>query len=140
MRYLALIIICLMPFCVFASNTSGETSYCLMPKKIFHPHERVTQIKIHVTSGKIRSLKDMPMGWYFTIDNDPSWNTDLEGKIIVGSAALYLEDLLPLICISSVDLTGLQFDVSIEIATTEDFENEKIMKLTDSDFELVKQK
>ena len=50
--------------------------------------ERVVGFHFEVTAGRIAQIPDMPIGWNISVDNDPSWNTSVDGSIRVAAAAL----------------------------------------------------
>jgi hypothetical protein len=54
--------------------------------------ERIAGFEIKIRSGRIESLPSLPMGWNMIIDNDPSWNTSIQGIAIVGAAFLDADD------------------------------------------------
>lgn len=53
-----------------------------------HSNERIVGFELHLKSARIVSMPKIPIGWSFSVDNDPSWNTAVQGNILVGSAAL----------------------------------------------------
>jgi hypothetical protein len=59
--------------------------------------ERVVEFEIHITSGRIAELPKVPSGWDASIDNNASWNTEIEASSTVGAVALdppYFRDFL----------------------------------------------
>jgi hypothetical protein len=50
--------------------------------------ERVVGFDFEVTSGRIAQIKDMPIGWSISVDNDASWNTKIHASVLVAAAAL----------------------------------------------------
>jgi hypothetical protein len=121
-------------------STSANDTFCLSLKPVLEKQSRITQFRIGVTSGRIKFMKDIPSGWDISINNAPSWNSTIQANIIVGAAALSPDKFNNLICIESIKLPDLEFKLEGEIATTHDFEKEKITKIKNNDFVLKRQK
>lgn len=71
------------------SNEIYELSLAKIPLK---DNECIVGVEVMLNRGGIYSVPRLPMGWYITIDNDPSWMTSLKGNIVVGAAALNNSD------------------------------------------------
>jgi len=98
--------------------------------------ERVVGFEFHVRSGMIARLPNVPYGWSISIDNDPSWNTVIRGSIAVGAASVdpeFFRDFL-VIEVEKNAPSDMKFDLQGEVIVTEDFVNEKRIKLENSDF------
>lgn len=63
-----------------------------IPDKILSEKVRIVGITLSLTNACFASLPEIPPGWFFKIDNDPTWRGQLEGQIIVGAAALNKSD------------------------------------------------
>jgi hypothetical protein len=97
--------------------------------------ERVTSIQISLASGAFQSVSNLPVGWYFTIDNDASWQTNMKASIMVGAAAMKSEDLKKIeFVVKKHEFGDLKFRVSGTIVTTLDFSTERKIELKMNDF------
>jgi hypothetical protein len=77
------------PLLLHASHEARRQTVCVsIPNLQIGDKERVVGFEIHVGSGRIAALPDIPIGWNVSIDNDPSWNTKIEGSLKVGAAAV----------------------------------------------------
>jgi hypothetical protein len=99
-------------------------------------NERIIGLEIHVRSGRIARLPNIPMGWNISVDNDASWNTIVKGSIVVGAAAMYADFLRDFIVVvvdrdSSSDAP---FNMHGEVIVTSDFIKERRIKLSMKDF------
>lgn len=126
---------CLVPLALEASDT-----YCLSLKPGLTGKSRITQFKITIASGRIKFMKDIPPGWDVSINNDPSWNSTIQANILVGAAALKPDKFNNLVCVEAISQPDIKFNLEGEIATTSDFEKEKITKISNSDFVLKRQR
>ena len=70
-----------------------------LPNFVPTASSRIAGIELVVKHGAIESLQTVPIGWQFTIDNDPSWTTKISGLAIVGAAFLQPSDLSNMISI-----------------------------------------
>ena len=99
-------------------------------------NERITGFEIHIRSGRIARLPNVPIGWSISVNNDPSWNTAIEGSIAVGAAAVGPDFFRRFMVVE--EETGaprtLPFDIYGEVFVTSDFENERRIKLSMKDF------
>ncbi len=99
-------------------------------------NERIVGFEIHVRSGRIALLPNIPIGWNISVNNDPSWNTDVKGSIDVGAAAMdpgFLRDFL-VVEIEKDAPPNMPFGLQGEVIVTSDFLSEKRIKLTMKDF------
>ncbi len=94
------------------------------------------EVKVH--AGRIASLPAVPIGWYLTIDNDPSWNTRMSGSIAVGAAALDLRFFRDFIAVERGSLPGLELEVTAEIVVSEDFQTVRHIPIRMNDLILKK--
>lgn len=98
--------------------------------------ERIVGFEIHVRSGRIALLPDVPIGWNISVNNDPSWNTVVKGSIDVGAAAMdpeFLQDFL-VVEIEKDAPSDMPFELQGEVIVTSDFLSEKHIRLTMKDF------
>ncbi|OGR05848.1 MAG: hypothetical protein A2511_08625 [Deltaproteobacteria bacterium RIFOXYD12_FULL_50_9] len=138
--FITIIAFCCISYRVLEANADTAGTYCLSVKSELAEKARITQFRISVTSGRIKFMQEIPAGWSVSIDNDPSWVSTIQANILVGAAALGLDKFNNLICIETIKLSGLEFKLEGEIASTLDFEKEKITKVTSGDFVLNRQK
>jgi hypothetical protein len=129
-----IIAICLF---IFPTCALGSTLFDVSIKHLeLTKSERIIGYKLKITSGKISSLINVPIGWNVIIDNDPSWNTNLSGSIIVGAAALKAVYFRKFVQIEQFAQKDVSFDVELEVITTTDFVIEKTIKFTKKDLVL----
>jgi len=99
-------------------------------------NERIVGFEIHVRSGRIALLPNVPIGWNISVDNDPSWNTVVKGSIDVGAAAMdpdFLQDFI-VVQVEKDAPSDMPFDLKGEVIVTSDFSSEKRIKLSMKDF------
>jgi hypothetical protein len=99
-------------------------------------NQRIIGFEIHVRSGRIALLPNVPIGWNISVDNDPSWNTVIKGSIDVGAAAMDAEFLRDFIVVE-VEKDAppdMPLDLQGEVIVTSDFSSERRIKLSMKDF------
>jgi hypothetical protein len=99
-------------------------------------NERIIGFEIHVRSGRIALLPNVPIGWNISVDNDPSWNTVIKGSIEVGAAATdpdFFRDFM-VIQVEEDAPSNMPLDLQGEVIVTSDFTSEKRIKLLMKDF------
>jgi hypothetical protein len=112
-----------------------------IPESQLSHKERVVALEINVTAGAFQAVQTLPVGWYFALDNDASWMTELKANATVGSASLSADDFRKLtFVIRKNEFGDLKFDLSGTISVTTDFEMEHKRPLTMRDFSLVEVK
>ncbi len=125
-----------------AAQNTGKTKETLS-LRISHVQttkgERIVGFEIEVTSGMVRSVSNLPIGWYVQVDNDASWNTTIKGNVSVGAAALEPDELREVCITVSRDTTKDQnpFAVLGTVAVTTDFEKTRKLPLATADFEVL---
>ncbi len=95
------------------------------------PGERIVQIQVHADASSFEAVSPLPVGWHITIDNDPSWRTQLIGSCYVGAAAIDSAKLNKLhfrMVISQYG--GLKFALNASVTVTKDFEHTREIKVT----------
>ena len=116
-------------------ENSGKYSVSLKARN-FSEKERMVEFKVIMVSGKIDSLKSVPLGWDINIDNDPSWRTETIGSCSVGASALSPNSFNDIIIIEKEEffgekeeegVKGPNFDISVEITVTEDFDKTRTL-------------
>lgn len=135
-RLLQLIVLAATFMTVACVPASGQILSVSVPKLILAKGERIIGFEVHVKSGRIALLPNIPIGWNMSVDNDPSWETVVKGSIEVGAAATDANFLREFMVIekepgaSSDSPLGL----SGEVVVTSDFKNERHIKLAMKDF------
>ena len=116
-------------------ENSGKYSVSLKARN-FSEKERMVGFIVKLVSGKIDSLKSAPIGWNINIDNDPSWRTKFIGTCIVGATALSPDEFNNMLIIEKDEffgekeeegVKGPNFDISVEITVTEDFDKTRTL-------------
>jgi hypothetical protein len=99
-------------------------------------NERIVGFEIHVRSGRIALLPNVPIGWNISVDNDPSWNTVIKGSIDVAAAAVnpdFLRDFM-VVEVKKDASSDAPFDLQGEVIVTSNFITERRIKLSMKDF------
>jgi hypothetical protein len=94
-----------------------------IPNLAISTDERIVGFEIHVKSGRIAQLPNVPIGWSLTVDNDASWSTTLAGNVIVGAASLDPNFFQGFLVIEKEQTLGLPFKIDADIMVTKDFSN-----------------
>ncbi len=141
---LLVVFLCLLPSESIASELY-EISLRHVPLK---RSERISGIKINLNSGRIHSMPQIPVGWNIVIDNNPSWMTSFNAKIIVGAAALDKKDSILLdhfIVIEKLEdeiiSKDIPFSIEIEVFLVDfNIDKERVVKAKKEMFVLRKLK
>ena len=115
---------------------ANETVSLCIPHVATAGGERIVGFEIALTGGMVRSVSNLPLGWYLELDNDPSWHTTIKGNIRVGAAALDSKELRKLRITIQKDTTLSKFAVSGKVALTTDSEKTRNIVLAADDFEV----
>ena len=123
---------------VICANAAAQKDFLVVsiPKLPLKAKERVIGFELQLKSARIARLPDTPIGWSFTVNNDPSWNTDVGGDIHVGAAAVDPAFFHRFLIIERDASSGVPFDLSGTVHVTADFSQEREIKLTLKDFQL----
>lgn len=128
-------------FLVLAINTAGAQKSDRYTVSVANAKasndESIVAFEIHVTAGAIKSVSDLPVGWYFTIDNDASWQTTVKANSMVGAASLRPDELKNLkFVIQKNEFGDLKFNLSGAVFVTRDFSKSRERPVSMSDFSL----
>jgi hypothetical protein len=115
---------------------SGQIVSVSVPRLSLAKGERIIGFEVHVKSGRIALLPNIPIGWNMSVDNDPSWETVVKGSIEVGAAATNSDFLREFMVVAKEPggTPDSPFDLSGEVVVTADFKNERHIKLAMKDF------
>src|SRR5258707_13032021 len=83
--------------------------------------ERVVGFAIHITSGRIAALPNIPIGWDISVDNKKTWNTEIKASTTVGAAALAPAFFREFFVVEKNESLDVPFQISGEIGGTKDF-------------------
>lgn len=126
---------------LLAASAFGQSQRFLVsiPTLKLNSNERIVGFEIHVQSGMTVQLPKVPKGWRLSVDNDPSWNTNMKGSLAVGAAALDADFFLNLLVIEGeTEATpDRPLNLSGEVIVTSDYVSERRIKLGTKDFVLV---
>lgn len=104
--------------------------------------ERITGFKVTITNGYVTTVKNIPIGWYISIDPFPGTDTNVIGNIRDGNAALDTNILKDFLIIEPFPLLFPKeqpsFNVEVEISTTIDFVKFKPIVFKMKDLNLTK--
>ncbi|HXZ12825.1 MAG TPA: hypothetical protein VEG64_10555 [Candidatus Sulfotelmatobacter sp.] len=98
------------------------------------PDERVVAFHIDVVAGRIVRITDMPIGWNISINNDPSWNTQMDASVIVAAAALNAFFFKDFAVVEQTDRSELPFEVKGEVSVSRDFSQVRRIQVGMKDF------
>jgi hypothetical protein len=115
------------PLAVLAAY--GQTMSISIPGLHAASKERVVGFEIHVKSGRIAQLPNVPIGWNVSVDNDASWNTVIKGTSMVGAAAVDPRFFRGFLVVEKNESLGIPFDLEGEVIVTEDFTTERRIKV-----------
>lgn len=104
---------------------SDQVMSISIPSLAISKEERVVGFEVHITSGRIAELPNVPIGWSISVDNSPSWNTVIKGSTLVGAAALDPDFFTDFLVVEKNESLGLAFDVRGEVVVTRDFIKER---------------
>lgn len=115
---------------------SGRTVSISIPSLHLTSKERIVGFEIHIKSGRIAQLLNVPIGWDVSVDNDASWNTVIKGSSTVGAAALDPTFFRNFLVVEKNESLGIPFDVEGEVVVTQDFTTERRIKVGIKDLAL----
>ena len=98
--------------------------------------ERVVGFEIHIASGRIAALPSIPIGWNVSVDNNPSWTTEIEASSRVGAAAVPPGYFREFLFIEKDESLNVPFQISGEIVVTDDFATERRIQIGMKDFSI----
>ena len=99
--------------------------------------ESIVSFEITLIGGRFVDVSNLPLGWHLEIDNDPSWQTEATGSVIVGAAWLAPETFKKLqLVIEKSDLPELKLSVSGTVSVSKNYETTATIPLKMSDFAL----
>ena len=120
------------------SSETTEAYIVSIPNLRASSGELVVAFEVDVTAGAIQSVSNLPVGWYFVLDNDASWHTKIKANSTVGAASLTPENLKKIqFVVKKNEFGDLKFELSGAVAVTKDYEKETQLPLKMSDFSLV---
>lgn len=135
--YVAVALGCVSPRAQTKPIPHGDQRYTLtIPNLRLHPGERVVGFSVEVDSGRIVSAPNAPIGWNLTIDNDPSWRTNLTATVIVGAAALDARFFQDFVVIEKSSLGGMPFAVRCDVDVTKDWQSVRHIEVVQKDLVL----
>jgi hypothetical protein len=118
------------------ANLIGQNTLVSISVPEIQKRERIVGFEVHVRSGRIAQLRNMPIGWKVTVDNDPSWNTVVLGSVEVGAAALDPGFFYRFMVVNSEEYSGSGTALSLDgqVVVTSDFIAERTIRLSIKDF------
>jgi hypothetical protein len=132
-----------------STASAAEYFELSLPDLHLAPAERLIAISLSINPGRIASIRDIPAGWRFTLDNPEGDKVTIEGSMKVGAAALGEPDILRLsrnwlkivrsdmACHAKSDPRAcVAFALNADIVITGDFEHIRHLALATSDFAL----
>jgi hypothetical protein len=135
--YVAVFLSCVSLKAQTRSIPHNDQRYTLtVPNLRLEPGERVVGFSVEVDSGRIVSAPNAPIGWNLTIDNDPSWRTNLTATVIVGAAALDARFFNNFVVIEKSSLGGVPFTVRCEVDVTKDWQSVRHIQVEQGDLVL----
>jgi len=130
----------LTPLFLHASHEARRQTLSIsIPNLQVSDKERVVGFAIHITSGRIAALPNIPIGWDISVDNNASWNTEIKASTTVGAAALAPAFFREFLVVEKNESLDVPFQISGEIVVTENFATERHSQIGMKDFS-IKQK
>ena len=87
--------------------------------------DRVVAFDLKVSNGSIGSLPKIPKGWFISVTNDASGETEVSGNIQVGAAALASGWFHNFVGLRREDPLVAIFHLRLDIVVTKDFVTER---------------
>lgn len=117
-------------------NLIGQSTLVSISELGIQKRERIVGFEVHVHSGRIAQLRNMPIGWKITVDNDPSWDTFVAGSVAVGAAALDPSFFYRFMVVNPEEHTGAKTALGLDgqVIVTSDFIAEKTIRLSIKNF------
>jgi len=115
-------------------KASRQTLLVSIPDLHVSGKERVVGFEIHVVSGRIAALPNIPMGWNVSIDNNPSWTTGIAASVKVAAAAVAPGFFREFLFIEKNESRDVPLQMSGEVVVTEDFATERHIQIEMKDF------
>jgi hypothetical protein len=81
----------LFSFVVGCITRRGD-DFLVIPTRGLPPGERIVGFTLTLSNACFASLPSVPVGWSFSLENSPSWQSRLDAQIIVGAAAIEKDD------------------------------------------------
>ncbi len=120
-----------------ASHEAQRQTLCVsIPNLQLSNKVRVVGFQIHIASGRIAALPNIPVGWNVSVDNNPSWTTEIEASSKVGAAAVDPGFFREFLFIEKDESLDVPFQISGEIVVTEDFATETRIQIGMKDFSI----
>ncbi|MBN2106072.1 MAG: hypothetical protein JW832_01495 [Deltaproteobacteria bacterium] len=69
-------------------KASDTKAYYYFPAVTLAEHERITAAELQFETAIVKSLRNIPPGWYFSINVDTPPSPVVSGSILVGAAAV----------------------------------------------------
>ncbi len=126
-------------FALFACDVSAaaEKYTVRAPELRLPPGESIVSLEIHLADGSFCNALNLPPGWHFEFDNDPSWQTSIKGSVLVGAAWLTPEEFSKLqFVVEKGDLPDAKLALSGTVSTTKNYDKTTNTTLHMSDFKL----
>lgn len=118
-----------------ASHEARRQTLCVsIPNLQVGTKERVVGFEIHVASGRIAALPNIPVGWSVSVENNPSWTIEIKASSKVGAAAVAPGFFREFLLIEKDESLDVPFQISGEIVVTEDFATERRIQIGMKDF------
>jgi len=118
-----------------SAQANENDSYVLQfPEFHLEKREKIAQFQIIVNAGIVRSISNLPVGWRVTIDNDPSWTSNVIANVTVGSDSLNEKTAKELkLTVIKNEIGDEKFHFSGIVMITEDFRKMKKIILKEGD-------
>jgi hypothetical protein len=129
---------CFLAMSVFAASGNEGTDHATadfsLPSLHLSDKERVIGFEIHIQSGRIARLFDIPIGWEVCAHNDASWDTIVTGTFSTGATALSAAFFKHFMIVEKHASREKPFDVHGDVIVSEDFSTERHVNVSLKDF------
>jgi hypothetical protein len=93
------------------------------------PGERIVGFELTVSSGRIAALPMVPPGWSVTVENYPTWRTQVAGSALIGAAALDAAGLRDLAVVEAYGPETGPLGLELVLTVTADFHRQRRLHL-----------
>jgi hypothetical protein len=121
-----------------AQPTAAQVYDLSFPRLKVAEGERVSGFDVRIKAARVLTLREIPNGWGFWVDNGENWQTKVTGRVYVGAAAFEPGFLNRLIRIEMGNFNDFKFSAEATIFVTKDFDEGRKIVVRGRDIVLTK--
>jgi hypothetical protein len=135
MKRTKILILCLLLglAAVTTRSAQSETVWLSVPFAKIGETERIVDFELKITGATIRSIPQVPEGWFLSLTNDASGSSEIRGNIQVGAAALYRSFFSSFLFVDKKNDPQIKFSIAMDVSVTKDFEKFKYININTSE-------